>query len=132
MQKVRPPRPDRLHPTTSARGGANSPNPETAESQPPFTCEPTKKTRDMCRRRVLNYTTSPPPPPPAVLGVLGVLGMFRPSVCAPLDFFHPHHHRRGKFAAFEAKFRSYEDNFTFEAKFVTFSSLLLFSLMTAD
>ena len=41
MQKVRPPRPDRLHPTTSARGGANSPNPETAESQPPFTCEPT-------------------------------------------------------------------------------------------
>ena len=70
-----------------------------------------------------------------MLGVLGVLGMFRPSVCAPLDFFHPHHHRRGKFAAFEAKFCSYEENFTFEAKFVTFvkfSSLLLFSLMTAD
>ena len=41
MQKVRPPRPDRLHPTTSTHGGANNPNPETAESQPPFTCEPT-------------------------------------------------------------------------------------------
>ena len=41
----------------------------------------------------------------------------------------------GAFGAFPAKFCSYEENFTFEAKFVTFvknSSLLLFSLMTAD